>query len=64
MLEVEEHERCSSRAYCASLLKNVEKKSHFFLRSEPGTSASLLKNVEKKSHFFFGALNLKQVLAY
>ena len=30
----------------------MEKKSHFFWRSELGTGASLLKNLEKKSHFF------------
>ena len=45
------------------LTENVEKKSHFFLRCEPGTGASLLK-MWRKNRLFFCAVNLEQVLAY
>ena len=43
--------------------ENVERKSHFFWRSEPGTVARLQK-MWRENRTFFGGLNLEQVLAY
>ena len=41
----------------------MERKSHFFWRSEPGTVASLQK-MWRENRTFFGGLNLEQVLGY
>ena len=43
--------------------ENVERKSHFFWRSEPGTGARLQK-MWRENRTFFGGLNLEQVLGY
>ena len=41
----------------------MERKSHFFWRSEPGTGARLQK-MWRENRTFFGGLNLEQVLGY